>query len=109
MSFGTERDLGKSSGSVMLRTIHRLVSRQSTPPTRADIRGSSFSDVPRLQTALSMSQSWIQQSQHLTSHYVTDQLIDAYFLLYNTSYPILHEGSFRQKYKEEDTLPELSS
>ncbi|TQN65943.1 Regulatory protein GAL4 [Colletotrichum shisoi] len=34
---------------------------------------------------------------HLQSTYVAGRLMDAYFLLYNTSYPVLHEKTFRER------------
>ncbi|KAJ0162080.1 Regulatory protein GAL4 [Colletotrichum tanaceti] len=34
---------------------------------------------------------------HLQSTYIAGRLIDAYFLLYNTSYPVLHEKTFRER------------
>jgi transcriptional regulatory protein GAL4 len=38
-------------------------------------------------------------AEHLLAASIVDRLIDAYFVFYNTSYPILHEHTFRERHK----------
>lgn len=45
----------------------------------------------------------------LASSAITDGLIDAYFLLYNTSYPILHSQLFRDTYSNRSQIPPTSA
>ncbi|KAL3468124.1 fungal-specific transcription factor domain-containing protein [Aspergillus heterothallicus] len=83
--------LGTSSGSTILRTISGLL----PEPAAADSAATQHEQIlspaaPRLQNQLVIEQ--------LNNSAVLDTLIDAYFLHYHTSYPILHESIFRQKY-----------
>jgi len=52
---------------------------------------------------------YVLDEDWLASSLVTNKLIDAYFLLYNTSNPILHERSFRESYEAVATIPDKSS
>lgn len=45
----------------------------------------------------------------LASSFVADGLIDAYFLLYNTSYPILHSQLFRESYNNRSQISTTST
>ncbi|KAL1848745.1 hypothetical protein Plec18170_007756, partial [Paecilomyces lecythidis] len=48
-------------------------------------------------------------SADLTNSAILDVLVDAYFTCYNTSYPILHESTFRRKYEDRHLLPSRHS
>lgn len=48
-------------------------------------------------------------SSHLGNSATLDSLVDAYFMSYNASYPILHQMTFRQKYQNRHQLPARSS
>jgi transcriptional regulatory protein GAL4 len=45
----------------------------------------------------------------LASTVITDGLIDAYFMLYNTSYPVLHSQLFRDQYANRSQIASTSS
>lgn len=45
----------------------------------------------------------------LASSVITEGLIDAYFLLYNTSYPVLHSQLFREQYANRSQISSTSS
>jgi transcriptional regulatory protein GAL4 len=45
----------------------------------------------------------------LASSVITEGLIDAYFLLYNTSYPILHSQLFRENYNNRSQISTTST
>lgn len=45
----------------------------------------------------------------LASTVITDGLIDAYFLLYNTSYPVSHSQLFREQYSNRSQISSTSS
>ena len=46
---------------------------------------------------------------YLAATALTEGLIEAYFTLYNTSYPILHERTFRDSYETNTGIPDKSS
>ncbi|KAL4896804.1 fungal-specific transcription factor domain-containing protein [Aspergillus ambiguus] len=83
--------LGNSAGSSILRTVPGLQFEQSG--TGINTREQ---DSP---SHLSQTQD-PSLSARLTDSAILDGLIDTYFTGYNTSYPILHEGTFRQKYRD---------
>ncbi|PWY78358.1 hypothetical protein BO70DRAFT_430256 [Aspergillus heteromorphus CBS 117.55] len=73
--------LGTSSGSSLLRNISDLLPEQHA--SRGPVRQT---ESPRLLT----------DPSHAA---VLDSLVDAYFISFNTWYPILHESTFRRKYQ----------
>ncbi|KAL2844288.1 fungal-specific transcription factor domain-containing protein [Aspergillus pseudodeflectus] len=81
--------LGTSSGSNILRAISSLLPEPADPDTTHQV-STSTANVPQLETHPAIEQ--------LNNTIVLDTLIDAYFLHYHPSYPILHESIFRQKY-----------
>ncbi|BCS24456.1 uncharacterized protein APUU_40900A [Aspergillus puulaauensis] len=90
--------LGNSSGTRLLQTIsdllpenHNLQEHQGESPARASQMGS-----PSL-------------LMHFANTAVLDNLIDAYFQWYNCSYPILHESTFRDKYRSRQQIHPRSS
>lgn len=48
-------------------------------------------------------------SEHLANTFLLDSLVDIYFTRYNSSYPILHEHTFRQKYQSRHLIHAHSS
>lgn len=48
-------------------------------------------------------------SEHLTNTTLLGSLVDTYFTKYNSSYPILHEHTFRQKYQNRHLIHAQSS
>ena len=48
-------------------------------------------------------------SEDLSNTVLLDSLVDTYFTKYNSSYPILHEHTFRQKYQNRHLNHEHSS
>ncbi len=91
-------NVGNSSGTRLLQTIsdllpenHNLQEHQGDSPARASQTGS-----PSL-------------LMHFANTAVLDNLVDAYFLWYNCSYPILHETTFRDKYRSRQQIHPRSS
>nr|XP_036579674.1 C6 transcription factor [Colletotrichum truncatum]KAF6787354.1 C6 transcription factor [Colletotrichum truncatum] len=86
--------LGSSSGSQLLGEIDSVIHVSNTtkdyqiPAHRKRRRQSSNS-----------SGFPTPESLDLPLSYISSRLIDSYFLLYNTSYPILHETTFRNRVK----------
>ncbi|OOF99027.1 hypothetical protein ASPCADRAFT_204693 [Aspergillus carbonarius ITEM 5010] len=81
--------LGNSSGSYILQTISDLLPERTTPQAarRERLPGDSHqTGSPSL-------------SAELGNTALVDGLIDAYFMCYNSSFPILHERTFRAKYR----------
>lgn len=50
-----------------------------------------------------------RSNANLAKAAVAGRLIDAYFLFYNSSYPILHERSFRERYEKQTKVRPSSS
>lgn len=89
--------VGDSSGAALLRTVHRLISRDHQysllpPPSPPYISPINY-HIPHL----------------LTSSVISSILIDAYFTYYHPSYPVLHEPTFRLKCADMSMVPETSS
>ncbi|TDZ16296.1 Lactose regulatory protein LAC9 [Colletotrichum orbiculare MAFF 240422] len=84
--------LGSSSGSQLLGEIDSVIhvsktmTEKTTTPSRKRRRRSSG------MTVLSSPEHLGPEDRHVTS-----RLIDAYFTLYNSSYPIIHEKTFRAR------------
>ncbi|CAG8976997.1 hypothetical protein HYALB_00012849 [Hymenoscyphus albidus] len=98
--------LGSSAGSSMLQTIFSLLSlRDSGDPLEDSSNRENQSMVPK-----KYSESGVLLLEgDLTSSIMTEGLIDAYFLLYNTSYPVLHSQLFREQYANRSQIPNTSS
>jgi transcriptional regulatory protein GAL4 len=47
----------------------------------------------------------LQFSEQLTTSAIIDRLVDTYFQLYHSSYPILHESTFREKCRNRSSGP----
>lgn len=97
----TKISTGNSSGTTLLKTISDLIPEHST--SRAD-QQEQASPVHTSQTGTSPS-----LSMHLANTATLDSLIDAYFMWYNPSYPILHEQTFREKYQSRKQIHPRSS
>ncbi|GKT83695.1 C6 transcription factor [Colletotrichum tofieldiae] len=84
--------LGSSSGSQLLGEIDSVIhvsnaAKQQLPTSHRK----------RLRRSSSSAGLALPESFGLQSSYIASRLIDAYFLLYNTSYPVLHEKTFRER------------
>ncbi|KAF7628814.1 fungal-specific transcription factor domain-containing protein [Aspergillus flavus] len=92
--------LGSSAGSSILRTVPGLIPEHSGLETnrRTQISRGDLNQSPDLLL-----------SAHLGTSAVLDGLVNAYFTYYNTSYPILHESTFRQQYQNRHRLQDRSS
>ncbi|KAL3470011.1 fungal-specific transcription factor domain-containing protein [Aspergillus californicus] len=78
--------LGNSSGTSLLETISDLLPEDSSTHDHRHPERVSQTGSPSLLI-------------HFANTAVLDNLVDAYFLWYNRSYPILHEETFREKYR----------
>ncbi|UCK58085.1 hypothetical protein AFCA_000954 [Aspergillus flavus] len=92
--------LGSSAGSSILRTVPGLIPEHSGLETnrRTQVSRGDLNQSPDLLL-----------SAHLGTSAVLDGLVNAYFTYYNTSYPILHESTFRQQYQNRHRLQDRSS
>ncbi|KAE8338559.1 hypothetical protein BDV24DRAFT_176741 [Aspergillus arachidicola] len=98
---GTEAGyLGSSAGSSILRTVPGLIPEQSGLETNR--RKQVSSEDPNQNPDLLLQ-------AHLGTSAILDGLVNAYFTYYNTSYPILHESTFRQQYQNRHRLQDRSS
>ncbi|RAK97674.1 uncharacterized protein BO80DRAFT_413970 [Aspergillus ibericus CBS 121593] len=82
--------LGNSSGSCILRSISDLLPDDTTPQAARKER----------RPAVSLHVESPALFAELDDTVLLDGLVDAYFMWYNSSYPILHERTFRQKYRK---------
>ena len=100
--------LGSSSGSSLLETISALL------PLASD---ATAAEGPKLQQSpsgpknsrLSQRTSISMLGGNLAFQAEMGRLIDAYFIFYNISYPILHERTFRDIYKTRASISAKSS
>ncbi|KAB8260192.1 fungal-specific transcription factor domain-containing protein [Aspergillus pseudonomiae] len=92
--------LGNSAGSSILRNVPGLIPESSDLETnqRTQVLPKDSNQGPDL-----------LPSAHLGTSAILDGLVNAYFTYYNTSYPILHESTFRQQYQERHQLQDRSS
>ncbi|KAF5585242.1 C6 transcription factor [Fusarium pseudocircinatum] len=81
--------LGSSSGANLLQEIASMLPELAASNSPATSHGKSPSQTHKSKPSL--------DPPNLANESLTNYLIDAYFLFYNVSYPILHERSFRQK------------
>ena len=95
---------GSSAGSSMLQTIFSLLFLKGSldDPSRKEL--TKF-----IATRQRSDSGALVLEGDLASSYVTEGLIDAYFLLYNTSYPILHAQLFRESYKNRSQIASTST
>ncbi|KAF7550240.1 hypothetical protein G7Z17_g5846 [Cylindrodendrum hubeiense] len=84
--------LGSSSGSNLLQEIASMLPELATPSVSSDHHSTS----PGTWRSRRAPEN-ILDPPGLASSAITGHLIDAYFLFYNVSYPILHERTFREK------------
>ncbi|CZT25505.1 uncharacterized protein RCC_11238 [Ramularia collo-cygni] len=96
--------LGTSSGHELLQSVSSFlppstsaVRRSERAPHETPMSNSSAPGLPHL------------YSSSLSTAFIQEQLISAYFAKYNTSYPILHEKSFRDQCSTRKSLPRSSS
>ncbi|RSL54342.1 hypothetical protein CEP54_009940 [Fusarium duplospermum] len=87
--------LGRSSGSEILQEVAALL-----PPSTI----LSPSDELHPHPAQPTTRGDTLGSSRLVSSVVINTLIDGYFRLYNTSYPILHEATFRNEVANQDRV-----
>ncbi|OGM45805.1 hypothetical protein ABOM_005469 [Aspergillus bombycis] len=92
--------LGNSAGSSILRNVPGLIPESSDVETnqRTQVVAEDSDRGPDL-----------LRSAHLGTTAILDGLVNAYFTYYNTSYPILHESTFRQQYQDRHQLQDRSS
>ncbi|KAE8411187.1 fungal-specific transcription factor domain-containing protein [Aspergillus pseudocaelatus] len=92
--------LGNSAGSSILRNVPGLIPEHSGLEThqRTQVSPEDLNQSPNLLL-----------SAHLGTSAVLDGLVNAYFTYYNTSYPVLHESTFRQQYQARHKLHDRSS
>ncbi|KIW01439.1 uncharacterized protein PV09_07197 [Verruconis gallopava] len=86
--------LGSTSGAGLLRSLlsqnNFNAATQSSSRTRQDVH--PFNSSQMLMSA--------QVGEQLLNHQIISYLIDSYFANYHTSYPFIHEPSFRAAYSE---------
>lgn len=85
--------LGNTSGTKLLQTISSLISPDGgwpDPVAEIDAEEQYPGNLQTLNPSL---------SERLATSAVIDTLFGTYFQLYHSSYPILHECTFREKYR----------
>ncbi|KAL4965061.1 uncharacterized protein BDV14DRAFT_200327 [Aspergillus stella-maris] len=92
---------GNSSGTRLLQTISDLLPENPNPAQNPTVQGESPA-----RASQTGSPSLLV---HFANTAVLDNLVDAYFLGYNRSYPILHESTFREKYRNRQQINTRSS
>lgn len=78
---------GLASSSVLLRALG-VNSIENTPYTGEEDH-----------TDEKIKQELLYQAYNMSSQLITDHLIDAFFINYNSSYPIIHEATYRAQYQ----------
>ena len=95
--------LGSSSASNILKSISEMLpgfetSQDQDQPSRQTNGGEvQRPDVPEERKPIMRHSKAVSLDAALVSEAVTSRLVDAYFSLYNSSYPILHERTFRRQ------------
>ena len=84
-----------------MRTVSDLLPEHPSPHTARREQTSP--------TNTGQTESPMLLSEHLTNTFLLDSLVDTYFTRYNSSYPILHEHTFRQKYQSRRLIHAHSS
>lgn len=95
--------LGVSSMSTMLQTISSLL-----PPTTAQEAQSNRPTPGSIRVTSTYTPS-LSLNSALASIANANRLIEAYFFFYNSSYPILHERTFRERWDKRSKLSKTSS
>ncbi|ETN37419.1 uncharacterized protein HMPREF1541_08410 [Cyphellophora europaea CBS 101466] len=97
--------LGSVSGASLLRLIASSSngSSPSHPGFKSEHRGHQLSDIPDY-----ASPGPALRAQPLLTRQFVDTLIDAYFLHYHPTFPILHEPTFRGHYRNLNNIPKGS-
>ena len=98
--------LGSVSGAALLRTI--WMSTNDGPECEGDARNArrmSLEHLVKNDSNRDLSPPpWLRMQLNLT-RVMADTLIDAYFGLYHTTFPILHEPTFREQYSQLNARP----
>ena len=103
-STGSSGYLGSSSGSSLLQAVFNLLpgTPYTNPRHAPSVVESQVRDIPSDHERVSTSGvKWLDR---LATAAVTHRLVDVFFSSYNASYPVLHEGSFRTKYRDPSLL-----
>ena len=91
---------GTSAGSTILRNVPGMHLQPPEPGISPSDQASSIN--------ASIAHGAVL-SAHLFDSAIQNELIDAYFTCYNTSYPILHERTFRRKCQDRQQIEATSS
>ncbi|OKL59756.1 hypothetical protein UA08_04500 [Talaromyces atroroseus] len=91
------------SGSVQLRDFHRNIG------IPASIDEFEWSEASITSPAGARKATLDGMASLPTANTEAGFLVDTYFMCYNTSYPILHEHTFRQKYQDRHQIQSRSS
>jgi transcriptional regulatory protein GAL4 len=100
--------IGKSSGSSLLKVVHTLLRNGEVSPPgetsepESDPAMGQYRPAPALDAVLHINDL-------LHSSMIAGHLMDSYFRYYNRSYPIIHENSFRETYRNMARIPDESS
>jgi transcriptional regulatory protein GAL4 len=99
--------LGSGSGSSLLEAISALLpfanaKEYSQSPTKTALQTSPSLWRPPAGSSLAAE-------ANIASIALTTRLVDAYFVFYNTSYPVLHKRQFQASYENRDSIPARSS
>ncbi|KIW25223.1 uncharacterized protein PV07_08420 [Cladophialophora immunda] len=101
MSLDSSGYLGITAGSSLLKSISSFL-----PPVSPNSAG------PPTQTCKSVDSTARSQdfffSARMARGLAQDLLIEAYFVAYNSSYPIVHERTFRQQHSQKHRIPSQS-
>ena len=84
-----------------MRTVSDLLPEHPSPHTARREQTSP--------TNTGQTESPMLLSEHLANTFLLDSLVDIYFTRYNSSYPILHGHTFRQKYQSRHLIHAHSS
>ncbi|TKA60925.1 hypothetical protein B0A49_13223 [Cryomyces minteri] len=97
--------LGNSSGYRILESIPSLLSPQAGPQSPNAEHTMRTSEIAG-QLSGATDPAW---AHRLSATFVQEQLINAYFMFYNSSYPILHESTFREQCRTKSRISRHSS
>ncbi|KAL7273399.1 hypothetical protein RUND412_003755 [Rhizina undulata] len=99
--------LGKSSGASLLRTVHKLLTRRhkSVSPLQSPSEELMEPLFAPFTAPLTPVSSHPHAEHSLSASYTRNTLIDAYFQYYHSSYPIIHEQTFRIRCSKLNSIP----
>lgn len=100
---GYSQIIGSSSASSILQSISAMLPHSGSPGSQDSRR------TPGSIRVKSVSAPDPKTNAYLAKAAVTGRLIDAYFLFYNSSYPILHERTFRERFEKHGKIKPASS